>query len=68
MAELAHINRVATAGELSASIAHELNQPLAAITSNGNAGLRWLAKATPDLEKRARLSSVLSMAVTVQVS
>ncbi len=60
MSELAHMNRVATAGAVSASIAHELNQPLAAIAANGSAGLRWLAKATPDLdEARAALKSVV---------
>jgi signal transduction histidine kinase len=48
MAELAHMNRVSTAGELSASIAHELNQPLAAIATNSSAALRWLAKDTPE--------------------
>jgi signal transduction histidine kinase len=60
ISELAHMNRVATAGAVSASIAHELNQPLAAITTSGSAGLRWLAKATPDLdEARAALKSVV---------
>jgi signal transduction histidine kinase len=60
MAELAHMNRAATAGELSASIAHELNQPLAAIAANGGAALRWLAKPTPDLESaRAALNHVI---------
>jgi signal transduction histidine kinase len=51
MAELAHMNRRATAGEMSASIAHEINQPLAAITSSGNAGMRWLTNVTPNVEK-----------------
>jgi C4-dicarboxylate-specific signal transduction histidine kinase len=46
---LAHMNRSATAGQLSASIAHEILQPLAAIAANGSAGLRWLARTTPDL-------------------
>jgi signal transduction histidine kinase len=60
MAELAHINRLATAGELSTSIAHELNQPLAAMAANSSAALRWLAKATPDLdEARAALNRVV---------
>jgi C4-dicarboxylate-specific signal transduction histidine kinase len=49
-AELAHITRVTTLGELAASIAHEINQPLAAIMTNGSAGLRWLAGAMPALE------------------
>src|SRR5215475_15606642 len=48
--ELAHVTRVTTMGELAASIAHEINQPLAAIVTNGSAGLRWLAGAPPHLE------------------
>jgi PAS domain S-box-containing protein len=48
-AELAHAARVATLGELTASIAHEVNQPLAAIVTNGNAALRWLRRPVPDL-------------------
>jgi PAS domain S-box-containing protein len=48
-AELAHVTRVLTMGELTASIAHEVNQPLAAVTTNGNAGLRWLAGDPPNL-------------------
>ena len=51
MAELTHMNRIATAGELSASIAHEVNQPLSGITLRGSAALRWLAAKPPDLEK-----------------
>jgi C4-dicarboxylate-specific signal transduction histidine kinase len=47
--ELAHVSRVMTVGELTASIAHEVNQPLAAIVTNGNATLRWLGGATPNL-------------------
>ncbi len=47
--ELAHLSRIATMGELTASIAHEVNQPLAAIVANGEAGLRWLGRAAPDL-------------------
>jgi PAS domain S-box-containing protein len=50
-AELAHLNRVMTVGELTASIAHEINQPLAAIVMNGNAALRWLALDPPNLAK-----------------
>lgn len=53
MSELARVNRSATAGELSASLAHEINQPLAAIVSNGNAGLRWQSHARPNLEEAA---------------
>jgi PAS domain S-box-containing protein len=52
-AELAHAARVATLGELSASIAHEVNQPLAAIVTNGEAGLRWLQRDPPALEEVA---------------
>jgi hypothetical protein len=48
MAELAHMNRSAAIGEMSASIAHEITQPLAAIVTNASAGLRWLAKETPN--------------------
>lgn len=46
--ELAHVSRVMTLGELTASIAHEVNQPLAAIVTNGNATLRWLGGVTPN--------------------
>jgi signal transduction histidine kinase len=49
--ELAHLGRVTTAGELSASIAHEIRQPLAAIVASSAAGLNWLAKAIPNLEE-----------------
>jgi PAS domain S-box-containing protein len=47
--ELAHVSRVMTLGELTASIAHEVNQPLAAIVTNGNACLRWLGGSPPNL-------------------
>ena len=50
-AELAHATRVTTMGELTASIAHEVNQPLSAVIINGNACLRWLGGASPDLEE-----------------
>jgi PAS domain S-box-containing protein len=57
---LAHAGRVATLGELSASIAHEVNQPLAAIITNGEAALRWMARAEPDLgEARDALKRVI---------
>jgi PAS domain S-box-containing protein len=46
---LAHASRVATLGEISASIAHEVNQPLAAIVANGQACMRFLRRETPDL-------------------
>jgi signal transduction histidine kinase len=59
MTELAHLNRVATAGELSASIAHEVKQPLAAVVAQSSAALRWLAHTTPDLdEARAALKKI----------
>jgi signal transduction histidine kinase len=49
--ELARMNRFATAGELSASIAHEIRQPLAAISVSGQAGLRWLNRQGPNLDE-----------------
>ena len=49
--ELAHANRVATMGQLSASIAHEINQPIAAVMANASAGLRWLGARPPELEQ-----------------
>jgi PAS domain S-box-containing protein len=49
-ANLAHAARVMTLGELAASIAHEINQPLAAIAASGNACLRWIGRAPPDLD------------------
>lgn len=49
--ELAHAGRVAMLGEMAASIAHEVNQPLAAITTSGAACLRWLNRAQPDLDE-----------------
>jgi PAS domain S-box-containing protein len=50
-AELAHVARVTTMGELTSSIAHEVNQPLAAIVTNGNACLRWLSNDPPNVEE-----------------
>ena len=50
-ADLAHINRVSMMGELAASIAHEVNQPLSGIVSNGSACLRWLAVNVPNLDE-----------------
>ncbi|MCW3094660.1 MAG: protein kinase [Chthonomonadaceae bacterium] len=49
--ELAHVTRVTTLGELTSSIAHEVNQPLTAVVSNGNACLRWLAAQPPNLDE-----------------
>jgi PAS domain S-box-containing protein len=50
-AELARVTRIATMGELTASIAHEINQPLGAVVTNGNAALRWLAGQPPNFEE-----------------
>jgi PAS domain S-box-containing protein len=50
-AELAHVTRVMTVGELAASIAHEVNQPLAAVVTNCNAALRWLTGKPPNLDE-----------------
>jgi len=50
-ADLAHINRVSMLGELAASVAHEVNQPLTGIVSNGSACLRLLAGDTPNVEE-----------------
>lgn len=49
--QLAHVVRVTTLGELTASIAHEVNQPLAAVVINGNACMRWLAAEPPNLDE-----------------
>ena len=62
-AQLAHVTRVTMLGELAASIAHEVNQPLAAIATNGEASLRWLNRPQPDLgEARAAIGSLLEAA------
>src|SRR5262249_32478448 len=59
MAELTHMNRLATAGELSASIAHEINQPLTGIVTKAAAARRWLGKQEPDLDQvRAALNQI----------
>ena len=50
-AELAHVTRVTALGELTASIAHEINQPLAAVVTNANASLRWLSGDSPNLDE-----------------
>jgi PAS domain S-box-containing protein len=58
--ELARITRVTTLGELAASIAHEVNQPLTAIVADANAALNWLAMADPNLEVvRATLTAIV---------
>ena len=49
--ELERVSRQTTIGAMTASIAHEINQPLAAIVANGNAGLRWLARKDPNFDE-----------------
>jgi PAS domain S-box-containing protein len=59
-AELAHVTRVTALGELAASIAHEVNQPLAAIVANAAACQRWLDRDPPDLqETRSTVQSII---------
>jgi PAS domain S-box-containing protein len=53
-ANLAHVVRITTLGELAASIAHEVNQPLAGVIANAEACLRWLDRGTPDLDAARR--------------
>jgi PAS domain S-box-containing protein len=53
-AELAHVTRVTMLGEMTASISHEVNQPLAAVVANAEACLRWLDRGTPDLDAARR--------------
>jgi C4-dicarboxylate-specific signal transduction histidine kinase len=53
-AELAHVTRLTTLGELTASIAHEVNQPLTAVVANAEACLRWLGRETPNLAAARR--------------
>jgi PAS domain S-box-containing protein len=50
-ADLAHVSRVTTMGELTASLAHEVNQPIAAAVTNANTCLRWLTRDHPDVEE-----------------
>ncbi|MGZ2488191.1 PAS domain S-box-containing protein [Rhizobium pisi] len=54
LGQLAHANRVATMGQLTASIAHEVNQPLAASLTNAQAALRWLGSHPPNLDEVAQ--------------
>jgi len=59
-AELARVARIATMGELTASIAHEINQPLAAVSTNASASLHWLAVQPPNLdEAREAMASAM---------
>ena len=58
--QLAHIARVNTMGELAASIAHEINQPLTAVVTNGDAALRWLNQTPPNVaETRAAIAEIV---------
>jgi PAS domain S-box-containing protein len=56
-ADLGHFNRVSMIGELAASLAHEVKQPIAAAVTNANACLRWLARTQPDLEEAREAAS-----------
>jgi PAS domain S-box-containing protein len=58
-ADLAHVSRVTTMGELTASLAHEVNQPITAAVTNANTCVRWLAGDTPNIEE-ARDAAVRS--------
>jgi PAS domain S-box-containing protein len=59
-AELAHVNRITTMGQLTASIAHEVNQPIAATVTNAQAALRWLGAEPPNLnEVRQSLDGIV---------
>jgi signal transduction histidine kinase len=61
MSELTHMNRLATAGELSASIAHEVNQPLTGMVLNASAALRWLSSESPNIGRaRDSLSQIVT--------
>ena len=63
-AELAHINRVTTMGELTASLAHEVNQPIAAAVTDANTCLRWLTRDHPDVEEARGAASRVMKDVT----
>lgn len=54
-ANLAHVNRVTTLGEMSASIAHEVAQPIGAIVTNAGAGMRWLGAEPPELDETRKV-------------
>jgi PAS domain S-box-containing protein len=66
-AELAHMTRVMTMGELTASIAHEVNQPLAAIIASGDSCAAWLAADPPNID-RARAASTRMIQAATQAS
>ena len=58
-ADYAHASRLSVLGELAASIAHEINQPLAAIAANGSAAGRWLKRPDPDLEELTAINAAM---------
>jgi PAS domain S-box-containing protein len=55
--DLAHVNRVSTMGELTASLAHEVNQPIAAAITDANTCLRWLTRDPPDMDEAREAAS-----------
>ncbi|HEX4990499.1 MAG TPA: ATP-binding protein [Candidatus Binatia bacterium] len=60
-AELARVSRLTTMGQMAASIAHEINQPLAGVVNNANAGLRWLTNRPPNIDEvRAALRRIVN--------
>ena len=63
-ADLAHINRATTMGELTASLAHEINQPIAAAVTDAKTCLRWLAREQPDLAEARESAARMVKAVT----
>jgi len=66
LADLARVNRITTMGELTASLAHEVNQPIAAAVTNANTCLRWLTRDHPIWKRRARLRRESSRMQPVQ--
>jgi PAS domain S-box-containing protein len=62
--DLAHVNRVTTMGELTASLAHEVNQPIAAAITDANTCLRWLTRDQPDVEEARQAASRISKDAT----
>jgi len=63
-ADLAHVTRVTTMGELTASLAHEINQPIAAAITNSNTCLRWLARDPPDVKEAREAASRIAKDAT----
>ena len=63
-ADLAHINRVTTMGELAASIAHEIKQPISAAHTDANTSLLWLGRDQPDVEEARAAASRMVQGVT----